>query len=91
MAKEKLDFEGKFWKLKNAFLQIKPKRNPIPIYFAANGRKTREITGKLADGWLPVSQGPEIYRKHLEEIRKFAEKLEEISKILSQEYTFTLR
>lgn len=72
--KEKLDFEGKFWKLKNAFLQIKPKRNPIPIYFAANGRKTREITGKLADGWLPVSQGPEIYRKHLEEIRKFAEK-----------------
>jgi len=73
--KESLDFEGKFWKLKKAFLQIKPKRNPIPIYFAANGRKTRENTGKIADGWIPVSQGPKVYKKHLSEIKESAEKV----------------
>lgn len=71
--KDKVDYEGKFWGLKNAFLQIKPKRNPVPIYFGANSPKTREMTAKFADGWLPVSQGPQVYKKHLEEIKKIAE------------------
>lgn len=73
--KDMVDYQGKFWRLKNAFLQIKPRRNPVPIYFAANSPKTREMTAKMADGWLPVSQGPQLYKKHLEEIKKAAESI----------------
>ncbi|MDH5815259.1 MAG: LLM class flavin-dependent oxidoreductase [Candidatus Nezhaarchaeota archaeon] len=71
--KDRLDYQGKFWSLKDAFLQIKPKRNPVPIYFGANSPKSREMAAKFADGWLPVSQGPRMYKKHLEEMRKIAE------------------
>ncbi|MCX8152236.1 MAG: LLM class flavin-dependent oxidoreductase [Archaeoglobaceae archaeon] len=72
--KDKVDYSGEFWKLKNAFLQIKPIRNPVPIYFAANGRRTRQITGEIADGWLPTPRSPELYRKHLKEIKEAATK-----------------
>lgn len=73
--KDEVDYHGNFWSLKKAFLQIKPKRNPIPIYFAANSPKTREMTAKIADGWLPISQGPRLYRRHLEEIENTAESI----------------
>lgn len=73
--KDKIDYNGEFWKFKNAFLQIKPKRNPVPIYFAANGKRTRKITGEIADGWLPTSRSPELYKKHLKEIKEAANRV----------------
>ncbi|MEM0350165.1 MAG: LLM class flavin-dependent oxidoreductase [Archaeoglobaceae archaeon] len=73
--RDRVDFDGEFWKFKDAFLQIKPKRNPVPIYFGANGKRTRKITAELADGWLPVSVGPKVYKKHLEEIKEHAKKV----------------
>lgn len=70
--KDGVNYRGKFWNLKDAFLQIKPKRNPVPIYFGANGKKTREIAGRIADGWLPTPRSPKLYKKHLDEIKSAA-------------------
>jgi len=71
--RDEVSYQGKFWSLKRAFLQIKPKRSPVPIYFAANSPRSREIAAKYADGWLPVSLGPKTYRRHLDEIKRAAE------------------
>jgi len=73
--KDIVNFDGKFWRFKNAFLQIKPAQKQVPIYFGANGKRTRELTAKLADGWLPTPRTPELYKKNLEEIKQFAEKI----------------
>ncbi len=74
-TREHVSYQGKFWRLKDALLQIKPVRNPVPIYFGANGKKTRQLTGEMADGWLPTPQSPELYRKHLREIKEAAERV----------------
>lgn len=70
----KLTYNGKFWRLRDALLQIKPAKR-IPIYFGANGPRTRELTAKLANGWLPTPRTPQLYKKHLSEIKRTAEKI----------------
>jgi len=62
---ETVDYEGEFWKLKEAFLQIQPVRPKVPIYFGANSPRTLKLTGKMADGWLPTPLNPELYKKRL--------------------------
>ena len=57
------NFQGKFFNLTNAYLQIKPQTKPNPpIWVGAFGPKMLEMTGELADGWLPFSHSPESYR-----------------------------
>jgi len=47
-----------------------PKRPSIPIYLASIGPKNVELTGELADGWLPIFVSPdrfgELFMPHLE-------------------------
>jgi len=64
-------FEGRFFKLSNSYLQVKPK-GKVPIYLGANSPRTRKLTGKLADGWLPIGMPPKLYEKKLAEIRSIA-------------------
>jgi len=82
---EMIDYEGRFWKLRGAFLQIKPIRR-IPIYLGAHGPKMLELTGKMADGWLPTPLTPELYRRRLKVIENAARKagrtLEEIDRAI---------
>lgn len=59
------NFEGNFFSLKDAFLQIRPVAKPPPIYVGAFGPKMLEMTGELADGWVPFSHTPETYKKCL--------------------------
>lgn len=68
-------FKGEFYSLKGAFLQIKPVGNPHPpIYVGGFGPKMLHMTGELADGWMPFSLTPKVYKKWLEgPIRKGAE------------------
>ena len=68
---ERLDFEGRFWRLKGAFLQIKPIRR-VPIYLGAHGPRMLRLTGQLADGWLPTPLTPELYRRRLKVIEEAA-------------------
>jgi len=68
---ESVSFDGNFWKLDDAILQIRPykKGKYPPIWIAAHGPRMLEITGKLGDGWLPAYSSPETYKKRLEKIR----------------------
>jgi len=70
-AGEKLDYEGRFWRLKGAFLQITPARR-VPIYIGAHGPRMLRITGQMADGWLPTPLTPELYEKRLKVIEEAA-------------------
>ncbi len=59
------NFEGRFFSLRGAFLQVRPIAEPPPIYVGAFGPKMLEMTGELADGWMPFSHTPETYKKCL--------------------------
>jgi len=87
---EKFSYEGKRFKLKNAFLQIKPLQKSIPIYLGANGKRTRELTGEMCDGWMPIAETPKTYKENLKDVergcKKAGRKVEEIDTAL-QIYT----
>lgn len=46
-----VDFKGKYYRLKQAKLYVKPP-TPVPIYVASFGPKVAEIAGKYADGYI---------------------------------------
>jgi probable F420-dependent oxidoreductase len=59
VAGERVNFEGKFYRLKNFRLAIPVPSPPPRIYLAALGPKMCELAGELADGvllnWIPPS------------------------------------
>ena len=71
---ETFSHDGEFWRFKDAFLQIKPVKDRVPIYFAANSPRMTRLTGEMADGWLPLTLTPEMYKKRLKVIRESAKK-----------------
>lgn len=40
-------------------------KDPIPIYFAANGPKALALVGELADGWITTLSSPESFKNNL--------------------------
>ncbi len=74
---KKVDYNGEFWKLKNAVLTIKPfKKNEYPpIWIAAHGPKMLDLTGRLGDGWLPAYSDPQAYKYRLNHIHNAAKKV----------------
>jgi len=73
-AGEILNYEGKFWRLKDAFLQINPVKGKVPIYFGANSPRVLRLTGEMADGWLSIPLTPKLYNEHLKFIKEGVEK-----------------
>src|SRR3954449_5915775 len=77
LARERLEFEGETYVLplpdgpgKGLKLMIPPVQERIPIYIAAIGPKNTQLTGEIADGWMPTFFSPEHvgdFRKLLEE------------------------
>src|SRR5207253_1408465 len=69
-----VNYEGKVFSLRNAFLQIKPLQRPRPkILVGAVGTKTRTLAGRLADGWNPMPcESPATLKTHLEDVRQGA-------------------
>ena len=68
-------FSGDIFSVKNIFLNIDDKIiPPPPIYVGAGGPKTREITGELADGWIPYVHSPSNYGKFLNDIKNGVKK-----------------
>jgi alkanesulfonate monooxygenase SsuD/methylene tetrahydromethanopterin reductase-like flavin-dependent oxidoreductase (luciferase family) len=65
---ETFDYDGEFFELEDAFLQILPEHD-IPIYFGANGPRTRTLSGRMADGWYPIMESPTTYETHLENVQ----------------------
>jgi len=68
-TKRSVTYESDFWgKMKKAYIQLKPIQKSPPIYIAANGPKTRKLTGEVADGWYPLYQPPWLFRKKAKEV-----------------------
>ncbi len=60
-SREKVRYDGETYQLplpdgpgKALHLMLHPVREHVPIYLAAIGPKNLELTGEIADGWLPV-------------------------------------
>src|SRR5919106_2551581 len=77
LARERLVYEGETYTLplpdgpgKALKLMLAPVQERLPIYIAAIGPKNTQLTGEIADGWLPVFFSPEhvgVSRALLEE------------------------
>jgi F420-dependent oxidoreductase-like protein len=72
--KEPLSYQGQEYQIpypggtglgKPLKLTLHPLRPRIPIYLAAIGPKNIEVTGEIADGWLPIFYAPERERDYL--------------------------
>ena len=66
LARERLVYEGETYRLplpdgpgKALKLTIAPVQEQIPIYIASIGPRNTELTGEIADGWLPIFFSPE--------------------------------
>ncbi|MFI5590994.1 LLM class F420-dependent oxidoreductase [Amycolatopsis sp. NPDC051758] len=80
LRRERLAHEGEHFTLplpdgpgKALRLTVRPARKHIPLYLAAIGPKNLELTGELADGWLPVFFSPAHAGEQLALIRAGAE------------------
>src|ERR671927_557859 len=76
LARERVEFKGESYQLplpdgpgKALKLMIAPVQERIPIYIAAIGPKNTQLTGEIADGWIPTFFSPE----HVGEMRKLLE------------------
>jgi F420-dependent oxidoreductase-like protein len=76
LARERLEFEGETYQLplpdgpgKALKLMIPPVQERMPIYIAAIGPKNTQLTGEIADGWMPTFFSPE----HVGEFRELLE------------------
>jgi F420-dependent oxidoreductase-like protein len=76
LARERVEYHGETLELplpdgpgKPLKLMISPVQERIPIYVAAIGPKNTELTGEIADGWIPVFFSPE----HVSEVRALLE------------------
>jgi F420-dependent oxidoreductase-like protein len=69
LARERLEYHGESYELpipdgpgKALKLMISPVQERIPIYIAAIGPKNTQLTGEIADGWIPTFFSPEYMR-----------------------------
>lgn len=61
---DKVDFEGKHFRLKDAVMGLDPYGDRAPeIWMAAHGPRMLRLTGEYADGWLPTKMSPEEYTR----------------------------
>jgi len=68
-TKRRVNRKSDFWgEMKKAYIQIKPVQKSPPIYIAANGPKTRQLTGEIGDGWYPFTESPWTYKENRNEI-----------------------
>lgn len=95
-SKEKLvSYEGKFFRLNDAWLDQHPTQKPNPPVYVGALSSTRllELTGEIGDGWYSWLVTPETYVKRRENIKRAAEragrKLEDIDTVATIYTAFT--
>ncbi|WP_106181143.1 LLM class F420-dependent oxidoreductase [Prauserella shujinwangii] len=81
LRRERVRYSGKHFQLplpdgpgKALRLTVHPVRDRIPTYLAAIGPRNLELTGEIADGWLPVFFSPEHAGVLVEHVRAGAAK-----------------
>jgi len=69
-SEEPVSFDGRFFKLQDAWLNLRA-RGKIPVYLGIFGsRKGLELVGKQGDGWLAWINSPETFRRRSGIIRR---------------------
>ena len=69
LSGERVNYDGQFFHLQRFRLGFTPLRPNVPVYVASLGPKNLELTGELADGWLPVY----LHLDYLDEVKKHIE------------------
>lgn len=71
------DFQGKFYQLNGAVLDLQPPEGKTPeIWIAGHGPRMLRLTGEYGDGWYPFAIGsPDDYANRLGVIRNAAKKV----------------
>jgi phthiodiolone/phenolphthiodiolone dimycocerosates ketoreductase len=84
---EPFNFDGKFWKLKDAVMSLRPavEGKPPPIWIAALGPKMLLVTAEYGDGWIPTLLQPKDFGKSLRTIQNLRKK-----KNIDREFTAAL-
>lgn len=66
-----VSFEGRFFRLQDAVLGLRPgPGGPPPIWLAAHGPRMLALAARHADGWLPTYMPIEDYRARLGQLRE---------------------
>ncbi len=67
LAGERVNFEGKFYRIRNFRPAQPPPPKPVPIYFGALGPRMLQLAGEIADGvllnWIPPEAVPQSIRQ----------------------------
>lgn len=73
---QRLTYEGRFWKLREAVCKIPPYGGMLPeIWIGAEGPRMLELVGRYGDGWIPwVPTTPERYAERLGIVQRGAER-----------------
>ena len=74
---EEVNFEGNYYRAKEAVLKPKPVQKPHPpLWFGAYREQMLRLTAKYGDGWIPwVRTTPEEYEEKARKIREYAKTL----------------
>src|SRR5262245_60338955 len=71
---EPVDLDGEFFTLRGVALGLRPYgERPPPIWLAAHRPRGLALTGRLADGWLPIATDADAYAAMLAAVRAAAE------------------
>ncbi|MCY3692552.1 MAG: LLM class flavin-dependent oxidoreductase [Chloroflexota bacterium] len=54
LAGGRVNYDGRFYQLQRFRMGVAPVQERVPIYIASLGQRNLELTGELADGWLPI-------------------------------------
>jgi len=70
-----VNYDGRFWKLRDAVLHLPPYGENVPkIWVAAHRRRMLQVVGRVGDGWLPTLIAKTKYRDAIDIIEKEARK-----------------
>lgn len=56
---DKVNYNGQIFQLRNFRLGCRPVQKSLPIYIASLGPRNVQLTGEVADGWLPLFFSPQ--------------------------------
>jgi alkanesulfonate monooxygenase SsuD/methylene tetrahydromethanopterin reductase-like flavin-dependent oxidoreductase (luciferase family) len=89
---EPFTFEGRFYRTAGADIEPKPER-PIPIWLGTLGPRALDLTGRLADGWIPSYENapPERVPELRDRILRSAEEADRDPAELTLVYNVAIR
>ncbi|MHA1906074.1 MAG: LLM class flavin-dependent oxidoreductase [Candidatus Thorarchaeota archaeon] len=89
---EPFSFDGKYWKLKDAVMSLRPavQDTPPPIWIAALGPKMLKLTAEHGDGWIPTLLQPKDYGERLKTIQNERKKLDKTEQFTAALWNWVL-